>query len=106
MCLIQQEPVNYCVLVVPHAPLSPQSFTVFKPIQVQEGRAEQCLRPLRSLCVQDSRDLKLSLDIIETNLLIKFHEDCTINVASRELTRQMLTPHNEQRTKGDHKSSP
>ncbi|KAH3769930.1 hypothetical protein DPMN_171209 [Dreissena polymorpha] len=35
-----------------------------------------------------------------TNLLIKFHEDWQINVASRELTRQMLTPHN------GHKSSP
>ncbi|KAH3869521.1 hypothetical protein DPMN_032690 [Dreissena polymorpha] len=49
---------------------------------------------------------ELIQDIIETNLLIKFHEDWTINVASRELTRQMLTPHNAQRTKSDHKSSP
>ncbi|KAH3862468.1 hypothetical protein DPMN_025435 [Dreissena polymorpha] len=45
-------------------------------------------------------------DIIETNLLTKFHEDRTINVTSRVLTRQMLTPHNAQQTKGDHKSSP
>ncbi|KAH3831703.1 hypothetical protein DPMN_104973 [Dreissena polymorpha] len=36
---------------------------------------------------------ELIQDIIETNLLTKFHEDWTINVASRELTRQMLTPH-------------
>ncbi|KAH3861230.1 hypothetical protein DPMN_024157, partial [Dreissena polymorpha] len=36
--------------------------------------------------------------IIETNLLNKFHEDWAINVESRELTRQMLTPHNGQRT--------
>ncbi|KAH3886546.1 hypothetical protein DPMN_010557 [Dreissena polymorpha] len=43
---------------------------------------------------------------IETNLLTKFHEDWTINVASRELTRHMLTPHNGRRTKSDHKSSP
>ncbi|KAH3875589.1 hypothetical protein DPMN_038858 [Dreissena polymorpha] len=56
---------------------------------------------------------KLIQDIIETNLLTKFHEDWTKNVASRELTRQMLTPHNARRTtddarwtKGDHKSSP
>ncbi|KAH3883564.1 hypothetical protein DPMN_007524 [Dreissena polymorpha] len=56
---------------------------------------------------------ELIQDIIETNLLTKFHEDWTINVASRELTRQMLTPHKAQRTtddarwtKGDHKSSP
>ncbi|KAH3872245.1 hypothetical protein DPMN_035460 [Dreissena polymorpha] len=49
---------------------------------------------------------ELIQDIIETNLLTKFHEDWTINVASRELTRQMLTPHNGRRTKSDHKSSP
>ncbi|KAH3876719.1 hypothetical protein DPMN_000568 [Dreissena polymorpha] len=40
-----------------------------------------------------------------TNLLTKFHEDWTINEASGELTRQMLTPHDGQRTKSDHKSS-
>ncbi|KAH3753701.1 hypothetical protein DPMN_188344 [Dreissena polymorpha] len=31
----------------------------------------------------------------------KFHEDRKINVASRELTRQMLTPHNARRTTDD-----
>ncbi|KAH3822456.1 hypothetical protein DPMN_124234 [Dreissena polymorpha] len=36
-------------------------------------------------------------DIIETNLLTKFHEDWTINVASRVLTRQMLTPDDGQK---------
>ncbi|KAH3887232.1 hypothetical protein DPMN_011248 [Dreissena polymorpha] len=41
---------------------------------------------------------ELIQDIIETNLLTKFHEDWTINVASRELTSQMLTPHNARRT--------
>ncbi|KAH3729246.1 hypothetical protein DPMN_055213 [Dreissena polymorpha] len=41
---------------------------------------------------------ELIQDIIKTKLLTKFHEDLTINVASRELTRQMLTPHNGQRT--------
>ncbi|KAH3868577.1 hypothetical protein DPMN_031727 [Dreissena polymorpha] len=41
---------------------------------------------------------ELILNIIETNLLTKFHEDWTINVDSRELTRQMLTQHNGQRT--------
>ncbi|KAH3692825.1 hypothetical protein DPMN_194579 [Dreissena polymorpha] len=41
-----------------------------------------------------------------TNLLTKFHDDWTINVASRVLTRQMLTPHNGRLTKGNHKSSP
>ncbi|KAH3738291.1 hypothetical protein DPMN_044924 [Dreissena polymorpha] len=49
---------------------------------------------------------ELIQDIIETNLLTKFHEDWTINVASRQLTRQMLTPHNGRRTKNDNKSSP
>ncbi|KAH3850955.1 hypothetical protein DPMN_093431 [Dreissena polymorpha] len=49
---------------------------------------------------------ELIQDIIETNLLTKFHEDWTINVDSGELTRQMLTPHNGQRTKSDHISSP
>ncbi|KAH3716607.1 hypothetical protein DPMN_059332 [Dreissena polymorpha] len=45
---------------------------------------------------------ELIQDIIETNLLTKFHEDWTINVASTELTRQMLTPHNYgQRTSHD-----
>ncbi|KAH3853657.1 hypothetical protein DPMN_096189 [Dreissena polymorpha] len=37
-------------------------------------------------------------DIFETNLLTKFHEDWTINVTSKELTRQMSTSHNAQRT--------
>ncbi|KAH3779368.1 hypothetical protein DPMN_157170, partial [Dreissena polymorpha] len=55
---------------------------------------------------------------IGMNLLTKFHEDQTINVASRvknapplgshvfqaNFTRQMLTPHDGQQTKGDHKS--
>ncbi|KAH3729567.1 hypothetical protein DPMN_055538 [Dreissena polymorpha] len=51
---------------------------------------------------------KLIQDIFETNLLTKFHEDWTINVASRVLTRQMLTRmmDNARRTKGDHKGSP
>ncbi|KAH3885363.1 hypothetical protein DPMN_009356 [Dreissena polymorpha] len=41
---------------------------------------------------------KLIQDIIEANLLTKFHEDWTIDVASRVLTRQVLTPHNGRRT--------
>ncbi|KAH3791013.1 hypothetical protein DPMN_169222 [Dreissena polymorpha] len=47
------------------------------------------------------------------NLLTKFHKNWTIIAAYRELTRQIFTPHNAQRTtddarrtKGDHKSSP
>ncbi|KAH3699141.1 hypothetical protein DPMN_074095 [Dreissena polymorpha] len=49
---------------------------------------------------------KLIQDIIETNLLTKFHEDRTVKVTSRVFTRLKLTPHDAQRTKGDHKSSP
>ncbi|KAH3803835.1 hypothetical protein DPMN_132103 [Dreissena polymorpha] len=41
---------------------------------------------------------KLIQDIIETNLLTKFYEDWTINVASRVLTMQMLTPLDGRRT--------
>ncbi|KAH3718015.1 hypothetical protein DPMN_060812 [Dreissena polymorpha] len=37
-------------------------------------------------------------DIICTNLLTKFHEDRTINVASRVLTSQILTTHDSYRT--------
>ncbi|KAH3698674.1 hypothetical protein DPMN_086220 [Dreissena polymorpha] len=35
---------------------------------------------------------KLVQDIIETNLLTKFHDNRTINVASRVLTRKNATP--------------
>ncbi|KAH3711194.1 hypothetical protein DPMN_070695 [Dreissena polymorpha] len=47
---------------------------------------------------------ELIQDIIVTNLLTKFHADWIINVPSRELTRQMLTPHNGQKaiTKAHH----
>ncbi|KAH3721236.1 hypothetical protein DPMN_064155 [Dreissena polymorpha] len=41
---------------------------------------------------------KLIQDIIETNLLTKFHEDWTINVASRVLTKKNAPP------SGDHKT--
>ncbi|KAH3771556.1 hypothetical protein DPMN_172880 [Dreissena polymorpha] len=36
---------------------------------------------------------ELIQDIIETNLLTKFHEDWTINVASRVLTKKNSPPH-------------
>ncbi|KAH3892230.1 hypothetical protein DPMN_016344 [Dreissena polymorpha] len=44
---------------------------------------------------------KLSRGINGTNVLTIFHEDQTINVASRVFTRQMLTAHDGRRTKGD-----
>ncbi|KAH3716655.1 hypothetical protein DPMN_059381 [Dreissena polymorpha] len=63
--------------------------------------------PLGSLVFQANVTIfELVQDISETNLLTKFHEDWIINVASKELTGQMLTPHNGRRTQGDHKSSP
>ena len=40
---------------------------------------------------------ELVQDIIETHVLTKFHEDWTINVTSRVLTRLMLTPHDRRR---------
>ncbi|KAH3853108.1 hypothetical protein DPMN_095631 [Dreissena polymorpha] len=45
-----------------------------------------------------SHVFQANVTIIENNLLTKFHEDWTINVASRELTSQMLTSHNARRT--------
>ncbi|KAH3862130.1 hypothetical protein DPMN_025093 [Dreissena polymorpha] len=50
-------------------------------------------------------NFELGQGIIGTNVLTKFHEDLTINVASRVFTRQMLTT-DPRRTKGDHNSSP
>ncbi|KAH3695727.1 hypothetical protein DPMN_083185 [Dreissena polymorpha] len=47
---------------------------------------------------------ELSRGINGTNVLTKFHEDRTINVASRLFTRQNVD--DARRTKGDHKSSP
>ncbi|KAH3874810.1 hypothetical protein DPMN_038063 [Dreissena polymorpha] len=44
---------------------------------------------------------ELIKDIISTNLLTKKNEHWTINVASRVLTRHMLTPHDVQRTTDD-----
>ncbi|KAH3810292.1 hypothetical protein DPMN_138682 [Dreissena polymorpha] len=44
---------------------------------------------------------KFVQDIIKANLLTKFYEGRTINVASRLLTRQMLTPYDTRRTTHD-----
>ncbi|KAH3871793.1 hypothetical protein DPMN_035008 [Dreissena polymorpha] len=47
---------------------------------------------------------KLIQDIIETNFLTKVDKNLIINVASRVSTKQILTPHNEQKaiTKAHH----
>ncbi|KAH3703150.1 hypothetical protein DPMN_078180 [Dreissena polymorpha] len=68
---------------------------------------EKCNAPWRRCFFQATVTIfEVVQDIIETNLLTKFYEDLTINVASRVITRKMLTPHDAPRTKGDHKSSP
>ncbi|KAH3713336.1 hypothetical protein DPMN_073126 [Dreissena polymorpha] len=53
----------------------------------------------------NSTVFELGRGIIGTNVLTKFHEDQTINVASRVFTRQMLTT-DARRTKGNHNCSP
>ncbi|KAH3716682.1 hypothetical protein DPMN_059408 [Dreissena polymorpha] len=54
--------------------------------------------PLGSHVFQENVTIfELIQDIIETNLLSKFHEDWAINVASRVLTRQILTPNDARR---------
>ncbi|KAH3879744.1 hypothetical protein DPMN_003650 [Dreissena polymorpha] len=62
---------------------------------IYEAFREKC-QPLGSHVFQANETIfELIQDINETNLLTVhvFHEDWTINVASRELTRQMLTAH-------------
>ncbi|KAH3738212.1 hypothetical protein DPMN_044840 [Dreissena polymorpha] len=82
---------------------------IFKPVQDIIGMnflTKKNAPPLGSHVFKANVTIfKLIQDIIETNLLTKVHEDWTINVASRELTRQMLTAHDERRTKSDHKST-
>ncbi|KAH3696135.1 hypothetical protein DPMN_083598 [Dreissena polymorpha] len=60
------------------------------------GHIRKNAPPLGSLpCFSGKRKLtifKLIQDIIQTNLLTKFHEDWTINVASRVLTRKTAPP--------------
>ncbi|KAH3880624.1 hypothetical protein DPMN_004543, partial [Dreissena polymorpha] len=50
------------------------------------------------VCQQTGRIVELVQEIIGTNLLTKFHDYRTINMASRVLTRQILTPHYRKRT--------
>ncbi|KAH3845952.1 hypothetical protein DPMN_088247 [Dreissena polymorpha] len=49
---------------------------------------------------------ELVQDIIGTNLLTKFHEDPTLNVASTVLTRQIFMTHNERQTIYKRKNAP
>ncbi|KAH3708116.1 hypothetical protein DPMN_067555 [Dreissena polymorpha] len=81
-------------------------FELVKDIIVIDLLTKKNAPPLGSHVFQANVTIfELIQDIIKINLLTKFHEDWTINVASRELTSQMLTPHNARRTKGDRKSS-
>ncbi|KAH3816227.1 hypothetical protein DPMN_117740 [Dreissena polymorpha] len=84
---------------------------VFTRQNVDDGRRTTDKRrsqkvTMSTLCSATVTIFELVQDIIDKNHLTKFHEDRTINVTSRVLTRQMLTPHAARRTKGDHKSSP
>ncbi|KAH3888442.1 hypothetical protein DPMN_012477 [Dreissena polymorpha] len=64
-------------------------------------------RPLAAMFFnQLASFFELVQDIIKMNLLTKFHEDRTINVASRVLTRQNVDAARRMPEKGDHKSSP
>ncbi|KAH3848333.1 hypothetical protein DPMN_090693 [Dreissena polymorpha] len=57
------------------------------------SRIRKIAPPLRSHLFQANIIIfELIQDIIETNLLTKFHEDWTINVASRVLTRKNARP--------------
>ncbi|KAH3704740.1 hypothetical protein DPMN_079801 [Dreissena polymorpha] len=51
------------------------------------------------------KTFELGQDVIGTNVLNKFHKDRAINVASRVITRQMLTTNNAPMTRGDHTST-
>ncbi|KAH3776500.1 hypothetical protein DPMN_177926 [Dreissena polymorpha] len=55
-------------------------------------------RPLVPMILNQPEPIsKLIQDFIRTNLLTKFYEDRTINVASSMLTRKIMMPHNEQK---------
>ncbi|KAH3894105.1 hypothetical protein DPMN_018263 [Dreissena polymorpha] len=72
---------------------------IIVPLNHIKAISEKNAAPLGSHVFQANVTIfELIQDIIETNPLTTFHEDWTINVASTELTRQMLTPHNAQRT--------
>ncbi|KAH3837480.1 hypothetical protein DPMN_110871 [Dreissena polymorpha] len=51
-------------------------------------------------------NFELGRGIIQTNVLTKFHEDRTVNVALECSQAKMLTTNDGRLTKGDHKSSP
>ncbi|KAH3735195.1 hypothetical protein DPMN_041657 [Dreissena polymorpha] len=81
----------------------PPGGNVFQPTGiilelVQDTNIRKNAPPLGSHVFQAKVTIfELIQDIIETNLLTKFLEDWTINVAFRELTRQMLTAHDGRR---------
>ncbi|KAH3698368.1 hypothetical protein DPMN_085888 [Dreissena polymorpha] len=89
--------INVASRVLTRKNAPPPGSHVFQPTGIIV-KLEKCT-PLGSHVFRANVTIfELIQDIIKTNLLTKFHEDLTINVASREFTRQMLTPHNGQRT--------
>ncbi|KAH3777654.1 hypothetical protein DPMN_179102 [Dreissena polymorpha] len=76
--------------------------TIFVASRVLTSHIEKNAPPPGSHVFQANITIfELFQDIIEINLLTEFHEDLTINVASRVLTRQMLNTHDSQRTTDD-----
>ncbi|KAH3727978.1 hypothetical protein DPMN_053924 [Dreissena polymorpha] len=71
-----------------------KDLTINMAYRVLTSHIKKNAPPLGSNAFQANETiLELVLDIIEANLLTKFHKDWTINVASRVLTCRMLTPH-------------
>ncbi|KAH3798341.1 hypothetical protein DPMN_151940 [Dreissena polymorpha] len=70
----------------------------FKKVLLQPYK-EKCIALWRQCVFKPTETIfELFHDIIGTHLLTKFHEDRTVNVASRLLTGHMLKPHNARRT--------
>ncbi|KAH3705709.1 hypothetical protein DPMN_080787 [Dreissena polymorpha] len=93
----EDQKINVASRVLTRKNTPPPGGHVFQPtgIILELCYQEKNAPPLGSHVFQANVIIfKLIQDVIETNLLTKFHEDWTINVASIVLTRQMLTPHN------------
>ncbi|KAH3754079.1 hypothetical protein DPMN_188738 [Dreissena polymorpha] len=73
--------------------------TIFHENQtIKVASIEKMPCPLAAMFFQATGTIfELIQDITGTNLLTKFHEHRTINVASRVLTRQILTMHDRQK---------
>ncbi|KAH3841380.1 hypothetical protein DPMN_114839 [Dreissena polymorpha] len=86
------------VLTRKNAP--PPGGHAFQPICIIFELAQD-INGMNLLTKKNAQPLGSHVFQAKTILLTKFHEDWTINVASRELTRQILTSHDRQRTMHD-----